>query len=290
MQLKQCMLAASQIPCLETEVDYPCFIQAKLDGIRCIAINGQAYSRKMKLIPNRFIQKVFAELNLHGFDGELMVHGDFNQVQSAVMSEDGEPDFYYVVYDKWDSTGDYNERFAILNDWFMYNQNKYLELITNDLVFSPTCVEGMLQVHIDDGYEGAILRSPSGLYKQGRSTIKEGYLLKLKRFSDDEAEIIGFEEKLTNTNVKEVDERGYSKRSSKKDGMVPANTLGALVVRWNGIEFNIGSGFDDATRKYIWDNRELLIGKLVTFKYQELSKYGVPRFPTYKWLRQEYDE
>jgi len=289
LPLTQPMLAASAIPCLETDVKYPCFIQPKCDGVRCIAINGQAYSRKMKLIPNQFIQKVFAELNLHGFDGELMVHGDFNKVQSAVMSEDGEPDFYYVVYDMWNSTESYNERFAQLNDYFYDNNSKYLKLITNDLVMTPRCVEGYLEQHIANGYEGGMLRSPSSPYKQGRSTFKEGYLLKLKKFLDDEAIVIGFEERLHNTNKQERDERGYAKRSSKKEGMVGANTLGSLIVKWNDIEFGVGSGFNDAQRKDIWENKEQYLGKLVTFRYQELSAKGVPRFPTFKWWRKEYE-
>jgi hypothetical protein len=134
LPLRQCMLAASEIPCLETQVKYPCFIQAKLDGIRCIAINGQAYSRKMKLIPNQFIQKVFAELGLHGFDGELMVHGDFNKVQSAVMSEDGEPDFYYVVYDWWNLEQPYEERFKCVLTAVNLLNSQYVAAIDSGVV------------------------------------------------------------------------------------------------------------------------------------------------------------
>ena len=87
MLLKNVMLANSDIPDLETQVSYPCYIQPKFDGIRCVAIGGVAYSRKMKPIPNRYIQKFFADNKLHGLDGELMINGDFNKVQSAVMSE-----------------------------------------------------------------------------------------------------------------------------------------------------------------------------------------------------------
>ena len=90
-------------------------------------------------------------------------------------------------------------------------------------------------------------------------------------------------------NTKETDERGYSKRSSKKEGLVPANTLGSLQVEWKGVIFNIGSGFNDEQRKEIWENQDKYLGKLVTFRYQELSSYNVPRFPTFKWFREEYN-
>lgn len=289
LPITQPMLAASTVPNLETEVKYPCFIQAKLDGVRALAINGKAYSRKMKLIPNEFIQKIFSELNLHGFDGELMVHGDFNKVQSAVMSTEGEPDFYYVVYDMWNLDSPYKARFHSLIDDVITINSKHVAAIDSEVVNSPTDAERELEHFIKVGYEGAILRSINSPYKQGRSTFKEGYLLKLKKFLDDEAVVIGFEERLHNTNEQERDERGYAKRSSKKEGMVGANTLGSLIVKWNDIEFGIGSGFNDAQRKDIWDNKDKYLGKLVTFKYQELSALGVPRFGTFKWFREEYE-
>jgi DNA ligase-1 len=286
-ELKQPMLAASSIPNLK-DVEYPCYIQPKLDGIRCIAINGVAYSRKMKPIPNKYIQSKFAEYNLHGFDGELMVHGGFNSVQSSVMSEDGEPDFTFNVYDYWDSVDDYTQRLELLIEQIGYS-DAIIKFVDTYVVDNQTEAEDKLQLFIDEGYEGGILRSFKGKYKQGRSTLKEGYLLKLKRFLDDEAVVIGFEERMQNNNVKEIDERGYSKRSSKKAGLVGADTLGSLVVQWNGVTFNVGSGFDDAQRKEVWENKDKYLGKLVTFKYQELTEYNIPRFPTFKGFRSEDD-
>ena len=291
MLLKNVMLATSEIPDIYEDVVYPCLIQPKFDGIRCIAINGVAYSRKMKPIPNQFIQKFFSDNNLHGLDGELMIHGDFNKVQSAVMSEDGEPNFYYAVYDYWDSDQPYKVRANLyVNKVLEIRQPERVKNTQSIIVHNPESVETELQFFIDNGFEGAMLRKLDGKYKQGRSTFKEGYLLKLKRFLDDEAVVIGFEEKMSNTNVKEVDERGYTKRSSKKEGLVPANTLGSLQVDWNGVIFNIGSGFNDEQRQDIWDNRSKYISKLVTFKYQELTSYGVPRFPVWKWFREELEE
>ena len=289
--IKQPMLANNTIPDLYTEVKYPCYIQPKFDGIRCIGINGVAYSRKMKPIPNKHIQQWFMDNKVHGLDGELMVVGDFNNVQSAVMSEDGTPDFYYMVYDYWDSGKDYTDRLKLLRHNLLYNDYGVVVFAANTLVVSDAEEAIKLTANfVNEGMEGAMLRSFDGKYKQGRSTMKEGYLLKVKTFLDDEAVVIGFEEKMTNNNTKETDERGYSKRSSKKDGLVPANTLGSLQVDWNGVVFNIGSGFNDEQRKEIWDNQDKYLGKLVTFKYQELSSYNVPRFPVFKWVRLELEE
>lgn len=292
VELLRPQLASSDIPDIYTQVSWPKIIQPKLDGICCLAVNGVAMSRTMKPIPNKFIQAYFKEHDLHGFHGELMIAGDFNDVQSGVMRIEGEPDFEYVIYDVWDHENNYQERLNYIKTFFLMLPNRLnrLGLIDNVVVNSVDECSTWLEEYINLGYEGAMLRDPDSLYKQGRHTLKSQALLKLKKFFDDEAVVIGFEEKMTNTNVKELDERGYSKRSHKLEGMVPADTLGALVVKWKDVEFKIGSGYNDEQRHHIWYNREKLLGKLVTYKYQELSKYGVPRFPVWKCFREEYNE
>lgn len=282
-------LASSEIPDIYTQVTWPKYIQPKYDGICCLAVNGVAMSRTMKPIPNKFIQKFFAENNLHGFHGELMVNGDFNDVQSAVMSIDGEPDFYYAVYDLWNHDGTYEQRFwqtcrTVEQEDLMFETG--IIVTPTELVCDVEQVEFAMMIHIEQGFEGSMLRCPKSLYKQGRHTLKSQALMKLKTFRDDEARIIGFEERMTNTNEQELDERGYAKRSSKKEGLVGDGTLGALVVRGiNNIEFKIGSGYTDAQRKSIWERRNSLLGQIVTFKYQELSAKSVPRFPVFKCIR-----
>ena len=69
-------------------------------------------------------------------------------------------------------------------------------------ILYPTTVSNQQEVdelmiqNLKDGYEGLMLRDPNGVYKFGRSTVKENILLKVKDFMDDEAEIISFREKI----------------------------------------------------------------------------------------------
>ena len=189
----------------------------------------------------------------------------------------------------WNNGLTYDERRSHFIELVSEYEQSPISLIDCVTVNSPSDCEKELSLYIELGYEGAMLRDPNSLYKQGRHTLKSQALLKLKKFYDDEAVAIGFEEKLHNENVQEKDERGYVKRSQKKEGMVPANTLGALVVKWKDVEFKIGSGYTDIQRQEIWDNREDLLGKQITYKYQELSKYGVPRFPVWKCFREEFN-
>lgn len=279
------MLAASQTPDL-TKIKYPILASPKLDGIRCIVADGIPFSRNMKRIPNLFIQREIMKLQQHGLDGELMVEGDFNDVQSGIMSVHGEPDFYLNVFDDFyiDQFG-FNMRYLKTKDLVEKLNSPRVRMVEHVLIEDAEALEMYWTWCISVGYEGAMVRALDGPYKRGRSTVNQGYLLKLKKWEDDEAEVIGYEEMETNTNEATTGELGQTKRSSHQEGMVGAGILGALVVQWRGVEFKIGSGFDLATRSTLWATKDSLPGKQVTFKYQEITKYGKPRFPIFKGFR-----
>ena len=134
------------------------------------------------------------------------------------------------------------------------------------------------------------MRDPNGLYKQGRSTLKQGWLLKVKRFLDAEAVVVGLVEKMHNNNEATLDERGYTKRSSHKENKVLANTLGALTVYSGEFgEFDIGTGLDDNLRQLIWNNKGDYVGKLVKFKYFPIGIKDKPRLPVFLGFRHEDD-
>ena len=144
---------------------------------------------------------------------------------------------------------------------------------------------------LQEGYEGVMLRTPESPYKGGRSTLKQGYLVAIKRFEDAEAEIIGYEEKLHNANKLQKDELGYAKRSSSKANLVPMDTLGALVVKdlKTGVIFNIGTGLDAALCRWIWANRKKCLHKIVTYTYQVTGTKDKPRIPSFKGFRDKRD-
>ena len=121
--------------------------------------------------------------------------------------------------------------------------------------------------------------------------MTEQWLMKLKRFEDFEAVVVGFEEKMHNENDLEQNELGHAKRSSKRAGLVPAGVLGALVCRSDDYveTFNVGSGFDDAVKREIWENREKYLGKLAKIKHQPAGAKDKPRFPTFIGWRNEED-
>jgi DNA ligase-1 len=138
------------------------------------------------------------------------------------------------------------------------------------------------------GFEGVMVRSPNSPYKFGRSTTSEGWLLKVKRFSQDEALIIGFEEQMHNANEATTNELGYTERSSHQANKIPMGVLGALIVRRpDGVEFNIGTGFTAAEREEIWRKRHEWIGQTVTYKFLPVGVKDRPRHPVFLGLRPE---
>jgi DNA ligase-1 len=134
--------------------------------------------------------------------------------------------------------------------------------------------------------EGVILRDPAGLYKFGRSG-KTGPLLKVKRFIDFEAEVVGVYEEMHNANEAKTNELGRTERSTAKAGLVGKGTLGGLVLRAlngpaEGVEFRCGTGFDADARKVLWKHRERLTGKTAKIKSFPIGVKDKPRHPV--WL------
>jgi DNA ligase-1 len=277
---------------------FPILATPKLDGIRCLRINGKTVSRKFLPIPNNHIQILMQNLP-DGLDGELLIkNGNFNQVQSAVMSEDGEPDFEFHIFDyvKDALNSPYSKRIEDLKS-IGESLPSFCKLVLPTLIQNSEDLNKYEQARIAENYEGIMVRAPNGKYKCGRSTEKEGLLLKIKRFNDSEAKIIDFQEQYENTNKAEEDAFGNLKRSQKISGMVGKNTLGRFLVRevgstpWNGKEFFIGTGegLTEALRKEIWQNKNLYLGRLITYKYQPHGVKDLPRLPIFKGFRDERD-
>lgn len=268
------------------KIEYPVYATPKLDGIRCLMVDGIAMSRKMKLIPNKFIREKLE--GFHGLDGELMVKGDFNDVQSAIMKESGEPEFEFVVFDDFSCQCSYVERLIKLA---RKEFPPYIRVLHPIIILDEVHLLDKLKEYETEKYEGLMFRSGSGKYKHGRSTADEGILMKMKSFKDDEGTFLYFEERMTNNNVAEKDALGNTKRSSCKVNKVPAGTAGAVWLEWQGKEFKVGfgKGINDKLKQEWWDNRDKLVGEQITFKYQDLSAKGIPRFGKMVGFRYEGD-
>lgn len=279
------------------DIQFPVYASPKLDGVRCLIKDGVAVSRSLKPIPNLHVQALLGKPELEGMDGELIL-GDptdprcFNKTQSAVMSIDGEPDITYHVFDVHDRPDlPFHQRlFSALAATL--ECGLYVQGVPHHEVRDADQLLQLERGWLAEGHEGVMVRDINGIYKYGRSTLKQGILLKLKQFVDAEAQVTGFEELMHNENVATTDALGHTERSSCQEGLVPAGTLGALVVQdlETGVSFKIGTGFSALDRDTIWARRDTdLVGSLVKYKSFAVGVKEAPRFPVFIGFRDERD-
>lgn len=268
-------------------INFPIYVSTKFDGVRAMVIDSVVYSRSLKPIRNEHIQKLFGKEEYQGFDGELIV-GDiyakdvFQKTTSGVMSKDGEPDVTFYVFDLWNLPDeDYESRQRTLQDLLL--QDSTMSNVVYTMIHKCHTVEDLdffLNHEEKVGGEGLIGRNPKGRYKYGRSTPKEQFSMKFKFFDQKEFEVVGFTERMHNSNEQTRDNLGYAERSSAKEGMIPMNTLGSLVLRYGDDTFNVGTGFSDALRDEIWFNQEKYLGKLASIRYMSVGAKDKPRVPS----------
>lgn len=282
-------------------IKFPMMASPKLDGIRAVILNGKLLSRSLKPIPNKFTRSLFeGKKNYEGLDGELIVGSPtdpkcFNKTTSGIMSESGEPEVKYYVFDQIpEYSGQPPEcKFKIRYKDLQDSQHlfKNVVLVPQKMVWSLPELEEFEQECLSEGYEGVIIKDPNSPYKYGRSTVKEGYMLKIKRYKDAEAVILSVEELLSNNNEATRDELGKIKRSNAKSGMIPQNTLGALIVKDlnTGVEFSIGTGFDEEQRKKLWNSQSELPGRIVKYKFFAYGAIDKPRHPVFLGFRDRRD-
>ena len=272
----------------EALLKFPVLASAKLDGVRAIVRSGVVLSRALKPIPNKNVQKRFS--HLEHFDGELIVGASndpdvLRTTTSGVMRVDGDPEVSFHVFD----------HIAAVDEPYLSRVERLWQSSDDVWIVDQTSIqtaERLVEYEktaLKQGFEGVMLRRPDAPYKFGRSTAREGYLLKVKRFHDDEFEIVGFEEEMFNANEATTSELGRTKRSSHKANKIPKGRLGALVLKYGDTTFNCGTGFNDAERERIWAERENYLGRLAKIKYFAHGIKDVPKLPSFLGIRDERD-
>lgn len=282
--------------------NWPRYFSPKLDGIRAIVKNGVVVSYTLKPIRNAFVQNMFGRPEFEGLDGELIAGSPldkniFNKTTSAVMTIGSTEEVVFHVFDHFHPTEKFSQRLSNLERIVRNGASgsgrvsAYLEVVPQIPVYNWRDVEEQEEKHLIMGYEGGMLRSAEGPYKQGRSTLKEEYLIKLKRFQDGEAIVLDFEALQSNQNPEQRNALGLMKRSSSKEGMIAIDTLGKFIVKdvKTGAIFNVGSGLDDATRQLIWNNKETYRGRIITYTFMEYGTIDKPRSPIFKGFRDPDD-
>ena len=246
---------------------FPCFTQRKLDGTRCIAIPQKGlFSRLRKTFPH--MEHIKEEIDMLSeivptiiLDGELYSTSlTFQEIVGLVKREtlkkgDAEKQLQikYHVYDIIMEDKTYEERYQALQEIFDNYTFEHLVLVQTDMCGSEEQMKEQHAQYVAEGYEGIMLRTKKGLYKNSRSVD----LLKYKEFFDDEYEVVGFEQ-----------------GTGLEDGSVIW-----VCVTPEGKTFNCRPRGTREDRQRLYENGDLYIGKKLTVRYQELTDEKVPRFP-----------
>jgi DNA ligase 1 len=233
------------------------WMSEKLDGVRAYWDGKQFVSRQGNLFhaPDWFV----GDLPGVPLDGELWIdRRKFQRTVSIVRRQDKSDlwgEVRFLVFDAPAAAGGFEQRVGFLQDALARCSPRFARLHAHEQCRNLDCLRAELARVESLGGEGLMLRQPQSKYEAGRSIT----LLKVKSFRDAEAVVIGHQ-------------AGAGKHQGR---------LGALLVRLeNGIRFAVGTGFSDRERA-----APPRVGATITFRYQELSEAGVPRFPSYIGVR-----
>lgn len=291
---------------------YPVIGSPKVDGIRMLVVDGVCQSRSGKPIPCPTVQRLFG--HLEGLDGELTIGSltaqDLMQRTMRVMTkeeltEEETLDLSFNVFDYWPGGSfAYELRLEELHlqqaSWARETYGRYTEggvrILPHVIVESEEHLLALETELLAMGYEGLMINNPKAGYKHGRAGKTDWALVKVKRFVDNEAIIIGATEMMHNDNVAFKDELGKTKRATLQENMRPAGVLGSLRLRvlngtFTDVEFDC-SGFTADQRHELWQLYLSggLVGLVGTFKHFEVTgAKDKPRQPVWKGLRARED-
>jgi DNA ligase-1 len=121
-------------------------------------------------------------------------------------------------------------------------------------------------------------------------------MIKIKRFTDGEAVVVGVEEQMHNTNEATTNALGYTERSSHQANQIGTGALGAFLCRSlpgpddeTDVEFSVGTGMTAADRTWMWNNREQMVGKIIKYKSFPVGVKDKPRHPVFLGFRDAED-
>jgi len=235
------------------------WMSEKLDGVRAYWDGTQFLSRQGNLFhaPDWFVEMLPSE----PLDGELWLDRKaFQRTVSIVRRQDKSEhwkELSFLVFDAPSQSGSFEDRLAYVRDCVTRCSSKHVQLLGHQQCHGVDHLREELTRVESLGGEGLMLRQPGSLYEVGRSST----LLKVKTFHDAEATV-----------VEHLPGAGRH-----------AGRLGALLVQLpDGTQFSVGTGFSDAARE-----NPPAVGCTITFRYQELTDRGVPRFPSFVRVRSD---
>lgn len=288
-----------------TQVRFPVMVSVKIDGFRCWLDSEPLTTRLVRFRNQAFhsqLGKVGKRLHNRNvsLDGEVVVGSRrkghvLGRTSSGVTSTDGKPDWRFWVFDcieDDDFSVPYKTRWLRAKEIVEEIDDPRVRIVKQRVIHNLRDLEAFIDEALELGFEGVMGRSLDGMYKQGRSTIRQGDLWKWKPFIEAEGMITDYYEQEKNNNEAKREATGKLKRSSAKSGKEPKGVLGGVVVtdiKTGVTGIRVGGGFTDAERKALWEVRDQLRGKVITYSKQLVGEKDKPRSPQFVKFRHSWD-
>lgn len=239
------------------KLEWPVFVQPKLNGMRMLFDGKNGWSRGNKEVISEVIQHLQFDTDGVILDGELMLPN--NQLLQESMKaikkyrSDLSPKLIYHVYDVVSGNLPYAKRYQLLVD-ILHNAPPNVQIVNTLIATNTTEVTTFHKSFVKDGYEGTMIRDMHAKYESGKRSYS---LLKLKDFQDAEYRIVDV-----------------------IDGAGSDAGLAIFELETDaGQRFNCRPEGTQENRAELYKNRKKLIGKYLTVRYFELSKDRIPIFP-----------
>jgi DNA ligase-1 len=246
------------------KITFPCYVQAKLDGVRSIFHKGVLTSRNGKEFSG--LEHILAELAPATKEG-LILDGEvysttlsFQQfvglVKKKKFTEDDKKQLKNVnlwVYDCVNNKP-FEDRLATLKEFFGKHKFAHVHLLPTEECKTREDLKGFHDKYVKEGNEGLIVRNKQGMYQLGARSYD---LQKYKEFEDAEYEVTGFTE-----------------GQGLEEGLVIW-----ICKTAKGQTFNVRPRGTHEDRAALFKVAKNYVGKKLTVRYQELTEDGIPRFP-----------
>ena len=283
--------------CIVEKIKYPVIIQPKVDGVCGLTQFGKSTARTLKPFGNNYVnsylsQDIFNDLHYEIYVGGITDQDLCRNTTSALNSYEGEPNINLAVFDLLRSNLPYVERLYELE-----LRLRELSLENVKLIEWVVCEteEQLLDCEakwLEQGFEGLIVRTITGGYKEGKTGKTDPISTRIKRFTDAEAVVLALVEAEENQNEKQTNELGLSFRTSHQENKVGKGMVGSLVCKdlETGKEITVGPGkMTHEEREHYWNNRDEIEGRTIKYKSFTKGVKDLPRFPTFVGVRPEWD-
>lgn len=262
---------------------FPVCVQPKLDGIRIIAkkicdkvilkTNGSNEIIHFEKIKEQIkklldIMPIGTRLDGEFYNKEIKFENLNSIVRTTLQNHPDEDKIIYNIFDlKYSNFSPFEIRYKLLTQKYNSIKDEIPNIVIIQTIWNVKNHEEILELHDkfkNEDYEGIMIRFQINNFKEGtkeyeRTFYKDGrnnHLYKYKEFLDDEGIVVNI-----------------------RDGKGKFVHQAILEVDYNGTKLSMTSPGTEKEKREIFQNKENYIGKYITFKYQETTENGIPRFP-----------